>query len=85
MKYTPIGSTIAEVKEFVRTRLKYAGRAPYEGGPAPGQYKWEGVRSLSAYLGEGGFLGGSDIYIHWAFDENGKLIDVVIEKAHDSL
>ena len=89
-KYTPIGSTLVNVKEFARTRLKYVGPAPYEDGPAtrrhwPGPDEEIGVRSVGVCLGDYGFPGRIDTYIHWAFDQNDKLIDVVVEKERDSL
>lgn len=89
LKYTPIGCSSTNVLEFARTRLKHVA-APYEDGPATrrglrGPDVSVGVRSVKVCLGEYGFPGRTGTFISWAFDENNKLIDVIVEKWRDSL
>lgn len=91
LKYTPIGSTYAQVKGFVQHRLKYPGAAYYDNAPAtrplgPG-YQSVGVRSVFISLGGHGvpFFSFVVTYVTWAFDKNDKLIDVIVDKDRDSL
>ena len=89
LKHTPIGSSFSNVLEFARNHLKYVGPAPYIGGPVsrhwPPPSKSVGVRTVGVCLGSYGFPGRTDTYLHWAFDKDDKLIDIVVSKERESL
>ena len=90
LKQTPIGSSADQVLEFARDRLKHIGPQPtYEPGSARGRQGRRtvrvGVRSLSVCLGEYGPWGRCVTYLSWGFDEQDKLLDVMVEKEHDAL
>lgn len=89
LKYTPVGSSLEEVREFAQIRLKHIGD-PNEDGPAtrrrrPGPDEDVGVRSVNVCLGEYGFPGRTGTFISWSFDKNDKLVDVIVQKWRDSL
>ena len=90
LKYTPIGSTYAEVHKFVQYRLKYK-YVYYDNVPATrlrgDNYEQLGVRSINLFLGDYGFPGfplAITPKISWAFDKNDKLIDVIVLKERES-
>jgi hypothetical protein len=77
LKYTPIGSSDADVMDFASTRLKYG-----VDGPA-----YDRPDSISVLLGRYGFglIGSNDTYVQWRFDAGHKLIRIEVIKSRDVL
>jgi hypothetical protein len=88
LKYTPVGSSYEQVTDFVHSRLETLGPPHYRNAPASrpigrrGEYESVGVHYIIVLVAEGS-VGHEGTFVTWAFDENDKLIDVIVDKGRD--
>jgi hypothetical protein len=77
LQYTPVGSSDTNVMEFARTRLKHAKEEP----------AFVGTDTIAVFLGSigSGFVGPTDIWVQWRFDEDHKLMRIEVSKEHNTL
>lgn len=70
---TPIGSSAGEVLKFAHTRLKHVHKEM--------DYYDKANHEIVILLGHYGL--GGETYVTWKFDEEGKLIELFVEKDRD--
>jgi hypothetical protein len=95
LNYAPVDSSTNEVLNFARNRLKHKKMFPepfLEKSPAlihqaKSKPTAVGKSSIEVDLGEYGFnpFLRTGVYVSWAFDENYKLIDIIVEKETNGL
>ncbi len=90
--YTPVGSSVDEVLIFVKKRLENKEKVEPFQEKKHGVYdrhtkKSVGKSEIQVWIGTYGFnpLKRTDVFVSWAFDENDKLIDIIVEKEIDGL
>jgi hypothetical protein len=95
LERTPLGSTPDSVLTFAR-RFMRQGKEPYYDERSPAIRHFKGPRTvpqavgkshITILLGRDGWnpLMARDVWIMWAFDNDRKLIDVIVEKSADGL
>ncbi|MCL2109763.1 MAG: hypothetical protein FWH20_10510 [Oscillospiraceae bacterium] len=93
---TPIGTDIDRVIKVTEGHLLWDINSIYERGytyingrPSRGGTSKEeniiGVKSMEVYIGKYHMIFRSDVSVFYAFDEEGKLIDVAVLKEWDSI
>ncbi len=95
LSHTPPGSTTDHVRRFIREQLRVEKpallRDPPASGPANAGSSEKGIKSIQILLGR--YITNpllltlqiplplaTDVSVQWAFDRDGKLVDVFVEK-----
>lgn len=99
LDHTPLGSDPVNVMEFINSELNHRHKHadPYydrhlgavRSTKTKGPQEVIGAASIRLFLGEYGrsiktlFMVSKKVYVQWAFDEEDKLIDIVVSKEED--